>query len=68
MAGKWVFVIDCEPNDGCVAIVFLIIVFMLLRGCREDAAAIVAPAPCPSARGHRERCWNPSTSCTMMKK
>jgi hypothetical protein len=32
VSGKWYYVSDSDPNDGCMGVIF-IIVLMLIRGC-----------------------------------
>jgi hypothetical protein len=32
MSGKWYYVSDSDPNNGCMGVIF-IIVLMLIRGC-----------------------------------
>ena len=46
MSGKWYYVSDSDPNDGCMGVIFIIIVLMLIRGCRHGVAEIVARWTC----------------------
>ena len=31
--GKWVYVSDNGPNDGCGCLMLIVIAFLLIRGC-----------------------------------
>jgi len=62
MAGKWFYVSDSGPDEGCGIVLVIIIALTLIRGCRQGVGGL---RHAELARKHLP-VWNPAASCTML--